>query len=260
MTNAHPIRALAATAALALTAGALALTGVATTGPAFAGPAADPMAGAPIVGSCSTMTAAQAGAPADHSANVACSRPHTAQVAGVVTLPRHLQWDQAGNRALYQVVASRCLPKLQAVLGRDTRTRDSSAYDLLWFVPTKGQIARGARWLSCSIELRHATSLGRLPTSTAPFLPGGSLPDKVARCLTKAALTTSCSQTHRWRASGTFTVAGAYPGQHQLNRKADRKCRSRVTAGKPYRWTYQDKVTWNVGGDHVVVCYSPSRS
>ena len=257
-TSAYPIRTLAATAALALTAGALAA--LATTGPAFAGPTADPMTGAPTVGSCSTMTETQAGARADHSTIVDCSRPHTAQVAGVVTLPGHLQWDQAGNRALYQVVASRCLPKLQAVLGRNTRTRDSSAYDLLWFAPTKGQIARGARWLSCSVELRHATSLGRLPTSTAPFLPGGSLPDRVARCLTKSALTTSCSQPHRWRASGAFTVAGAYPGQHKLNSKADRKCRSRVTADKPYRWTYQDKVTWNAGGDHVVVCYSPSRS
>ena len=51
------ISALAAAAALALTA-------VAMVAPADAGPAADPMVGAPTVGSCSTMTAAQADAQA----------------------------------------------------------------------------------------------------------------------------------------------------------------------------------------------------
>jgi hypothetical protein len=252
MTIPATIRALA-------TAASLALTAVATMSPANAGGAAAPMAGAPTVGTCSTMTAAQAAARSDHSTVVGCSKPHTAQVAGVVKLPSRLKWDEASKRDLYRVIASRCLPKFAAVLGRNTRARDSSAYDLLWFAPTKAQIAQGARWLSCSVELRRARSLANLPTSSTPFLPDGKLPGKVARCLTKSALTTRCSATHRWRATGAFAVSGAYPGTKKLNNKANEKCRSRVMPGKPYRWTYQDKITWNVGGDHVVVCYSETR-
>jgi Septum formation len=253
MTIPATIRALA-------TAAALTLPVVALVSPASAGASTDPMVGAPTVGTCSTMTAAQAGARADHSTIVDCSVAHTAEVAGVVRLPSRLQWDTAGDRALYRVIARRCLPEVEAMLGRNTRTRDSSAYDLLWFRPTKTQIAEGARWLSCSVELRQARSLARLPTSTTPFLPAGTLPDKVARCLTRSALTTRCSARHRWRATGTFTVTGSYPGHRKLDTKANEKCRSRVTPGQPYRWTYQDKITWNVGGDHVVVCYSPTDS
>ena len=242
------------------TAGALAaLTAVATVAPADAGPAADPMVGAPTVGACSTMTAAQAGAPVDRSTVVRCSRAHTAQVAGVVRMPRALPWDGASDRDLYRVIARRCLPAVGALLGRSTRTRDYTAYDVLWFRPTKAQIAQGARWLSCSVELRRAASLARLPTSTSPFLPAGALPDQVARCLTRSTLTTPCSTRHRWRATGTFVMSGSYPGHTKIDERADLKCRSRVTPGAPYRWTYQDKITWNVGGDHVVVCYSPTR-
>ena len=253
MTSPPPIRALA-------TAGALSLTAVALIGPASAGTSVAPMVGVPAVGACSTMTPAQAAAPADRSTVVECSLKHTAQVAGVVKLPVTLQWDTATDHALYRVVARRCLPKVAAMLGRSTRTRDSSAYDVLWFRPTKAQITQGARWLSCSIELRQGRSLAHLPTSTTPFLSAGALPDKVARCLTKRALTTRCSAAHRWRATGSFTVSGSYPGQKKLNGRADKKCRTRVKAGLAYRWTYQDKVTWNVGGDHVIVCYSPGTS
>lgn len=238
---------------------ALALTAVAMVAPADAGPAADPMVGAPTVGSCSTMTAAQADAPVDRSTIVRCSRAHTAQVAGVVRVPRTLQWDSASDRDLYRVIARRCLPTGAALLGRSTRTRDSTAYDVLWFTPTKAQIDQGARWLSCSVELRQAASLARLPTSTSPFLPAGALPDQVARCLTKSILTTRCSTRHRWRATGTFVMSGSYPGHKKIDERADLKCRSRVTPRAPYRWTYQDKITWNLGGDHVVVCYSPKR-
>jgi len=255
MTMPATIRATATAAALALTAGAA----VAAVAPASAGTATGSMFGAPTVGACSTMTAAQADAPADRSTVVDCAQAHTAQVAGVVRLPSALQWDAASDKDLYRVVARRCLPTVEALLGRNTRTRDSSAYDLLWFRPTKAQIAQGARWLSCSVELRQAASLARLPTSTSPFLPAGALPDKVARCLTKSALTTRCSARHQWRATGTFVISGSYPGRKKIDDAANVKCRSRVTPGAPYRWTYQDKITWNLGGDHVVVCYSPSQ-
>jgi hypothetical protein len=238
-------------------AAAFTVTALGVTGPSYAGPqGAGGMTGAPTVGACSTMTPQQGDAMSDHSTVVDCSQGHTAQVAGVVKLPKQLDWNQASTNDLFRVVADRCLPEVAAALGRDAKTRDTSAYHYLYFAPTKGQRNQGARWLSCSIIRPKDTELARLPTSSTPFLPGGRLPDSLARCLSKAVRNTPCSAAHAWRATGTFWVAGTYPGQKALNKKAVGKCRSRVKSDKPYRWTYRDKITWNVAHDHVVVCYS----
>jgi hypothetical protein len=218
----------------------------------------DGLAGAPTVGTCTTLTPDQAAKPADRSTVVDCSKAHTAQVAGVVRLPRTLTWATATARDLYRVVVARCEPDVDATLGRDTPTRDSSAYDFVWFEPTKAERAAGARWLSCSVVRPRGAALATLPTTTTPFLPSGALPDPVARCLTKAASSTPCAARHLWRASGTFHVAGRYPGRKVLDRKAARACASRVSTAA-YRWTYRDRTGWNVGGDHTVVCYSKTR-
>jgi hypothetical protein len=218
------------------------------------------MTGAPTVGTCSTMTAAQAGAAADHSTVVDCTVAHTAQVAGVVKLPRGMQWSSASRVDLYRVVASACEPEVNATLGRDAAARDSSAYDFVWFEPTKAQRSAGARWLSCSVVRPKATRLATLPTSATPFLPGGRLPDAVARCLTRSADDTPCSAGHLWRATGTFTLAGRFPRQTALAKRAAAKCPSRVTGGSTFRWAARDKYSWNLGHDHVVVCFTKTRS
>jgi hypothetical protein len=254
MTISGTTRALAAAAALTLTT-------LASVGPAHAGAsrAGDPMHGAPTVGTCSTMTAAQAAASSDTSTTVPCGKTHTAQVAGVAQLPAKVQWSTAGYKTLFRVVVDRCRPQVNALLGRNDRARDRSAYDYVWFEPTKAQRSKGARWLSCSVVLREATTLAPLPRTTAPFLPAGTLPDRVARCLTKKPYTTRCAAQHLWRATGTFTVAGSYPGRATLNATAKNKCSARVLANRAYRWTYRDKITWNRGHDHVVVCYSRTQ-
>jgi hypothetical protein len=248
-------RAVAAAAALTLT--ALVTTG-ATAGPAHAGAdsrATDPLVGAPAVGTCSTLTPKGSGSAVDHSPDVSCAKSHTAEVAGVVKLPTSMSWASASPADLFHVVAQKCATKVDTALGRNTAVRDSSAYSYVWFMPTKGQRDKGARWLSCSVILHRAAALAPLPTSTSPFLPKGALPGGVARCLTRSALTTTCKSTHAWRATGTFEVTGRYPGARALNKKANRACVSRVHS-PAFRWTYKDKTTWNVHGDHVVVCYS----
>lgn len=250
-------RVLAASLA---TLGALGALGAGSVGTSYAAAdRGDGLVGAPTVGSCTTLTAQQAAQPADHSTVVDCGQAHTAQVAGVVRLPNTLTWATATAGDLYRVVVARCEPDVEAVLGRDTPTRDSSAYDFVWFEPTKAQRDAGARWLSCSVIRPRAATLASLPTSTTPFLPSGTLPDAVARCLTKTAADTPCTAHHLWRASGTFQVSGRYPGRRALNRRATRSCPSRVST-KAYRWTYHDKTGWNVGADHRVVCYAKTRA
>jgi len=252
---------ISTTRALAVAA-ALTLTALGAVAPSYAGTQqrAGAMTGAPTIGTCSTMTAQQAAAHSDHSTVVDCSQSHTAQVAGVVRLPKGLQWSEASIARLFHVVVAGCLPQVHATLGRNNATRDSSAYDYVWFEPTRAQRDAGARWLSCSVTRPKAATLAALPTSTVPFLPDGTLPDTVARCLTREGYNTPCSAGHLWRATGTFTVSGTFPGPKALTKKAIARCASRVRAGKPYAWTYRDKVTWNVGGDHVVVCYSKTRA
>src|SRR5262249_15874684 len=230
------------TRTLAAVAAAAALT--VATAPANAGEtkAGDPLFGAPAVGTCSTMTAAQAAAKTDQSAPVDCSTAHTAQSAGVLQLPAGMTWSNASLNDLFRVVVGRCEPKANHVLGRTFAVRDSSAYDYVWFAPTKAQKSKGARWISCSVVLRHAKTLASLRTSPPPFLPTGDLPDDIARCIKRRGFRTPCTSAHVWRATGTFSVtANKYPGTRVLNRKADRLCRSRVSTTH-YGWLFRDKL------------------
>jgi hypothetical protein len=219
--------------------------------------------GAPTVGACSTMTAAQADAQADKSTVVPCSQAHTAKVAGVVRLPDALDYS-SGTAKLYKAMVARCKPHWNALLGRTHAVRDSSAYRLVWFIPTKDQRRHGARWMSCSVVLGQGTKLAKLPTNKAPLLPGGKLGDRIHRCLlatTTAAITTRCSAKHGWRATGSFVVASKkFPGAKAVNRTARTKCASRVNPRRAYRWTYWTKVNWQVGGDRAVICYTKTTT
>lgn len=219
--------------------------------------------GAPTVGACTTMTPKQAGSQADRSTVVPCSQAHTSKVAGVVQLPDALTYS-SGFAKLYRVMVDKCRPKVNRMLGRTDAVRDSSAYDLIWFIPTKTQRQHGAHWISCSIVLRQAFKLAKLPTDRTPLLPGGGLRDGIHRCLladTSRTITTRCSAKHGWRATGSFVIASkSYPGAKAVNRKARAKCADKVMAGRAYRWTYWTKINWQVGGDHAVICYSKTSS
>jgi hypothetical protein len=244
--------AVAATTGLALSAA-----------PTHARQANGPDFGAPTVGACSTMTAKQSDASTDRSTVVRCSQTHTAKVAGVVHLPGKLDYS-AGTAALYKVVVKRCRPLWNELLGRTAAVRDSSAYQLVWFNPTKRQQSHGARWLSCSVVLRQGSRLAKLPTNKSPLLPTGKLGDGIHRCLlatTTAVVTTRCKAKHGWRATGSFVIASDdYPGAKSVNRTARTKCASRTDRDKAYRWTYWTKLGWQAGGDHAVICYTKTTS
>lgn len=247
---------------------AVAVTATSTTAltvssaPSLAGAPDGPDFGAPTVGACSTMTPMQADARADKSTVVSCSQTHTAKVAGVVQLPDGLAYPKTGR--VYRAMVDTCKPKWNKLLGRTHAVRDSSAYQLVWFTPTKTQRQHGARWVSCSVVLRQGSKLARLRTDQTPLLPSGKLGDRIHRCLlatTSAAITTRCSAEHGWRATGSFVIASKkYPGAKAVDRTARTKCASRTNQRKAYRWTYWTKVNWQVGGDHAVICYSKTTS
>ncbi|HET8666030.1 MAG TPA: septum formation family protein [Nocardioides sp.] len=231
--------------------------------PGQARAAADgPDFGAPAVGACSTMTAEQADARVDRSTVVPCSQAHQAKVAGVVRLPDGLAYSSRGK--LYRAMVKRCKPAWNELLGRTHRVRDSSAYQLVWFVPSKDQRQHGARWMSCSVVLRKGNELAKLPANKAPLLPKGELGDRIHRCLlatTASTITTRCSAEHGWRATGSFVVSSeTFPGTTAVNRAARTKCPRLTNPRKPFRWTYWTKVNWQAGGDHAVICYTKTKS
>jgi hypothetical protein len=254
MTISGATRSLATAAVVTI---ALIAPAQAAPAPAGAARASGAMTGAPAVGACSAMTPAEAAAKSDTSSVVPCRQSHTARVAGVVKLPASMDWDGAGTKALYRVVAARCAPQVWTTLGRTPAARALSAYTYVWFEPTKAQKGEGARWLSCSIILPRAGKFADLPTNRSPMLPRGKRPDAIAHCMTKALYRTTCSARHAWRATGTFKLeAATRPAVKSLNRTAARRCLSRVDRHKKYyRYTYPDPATW-AAGDHQVVCFS----
>jgi hypothetical protein len=252
MTISGPTRSLVAVAA------ATALT-LSIAPPAAHAQADGPDFGAPTVGACSTMTAKQSDAKADKSTVVPCSQGHTAKVAGVVQLPGRLDYSSKLVK-LYRVMENKCRPQADAMLGRRYAVRDSSAYQVVWFIPTKNQRQHGARWISCSVVLRQAFRLAKLPTDNVPLLPSGKLGDGIHRCLL-ADVTTRCKARHGWRATGSFVIdSKKYPGFKAVSRKGKRRCASKVQPGKAYRYTWSAKIPWQVGGDHAVICFSKTTS
>jgi hypothetical protein len=250
------------TRTLVAVAATTALTITAAPGQALGDPDG-PDFGVPTVGACSAMTSQQSDAQADKSTVVPCSQAHTAKVAGVVQLPSALDYSSSPDK-LYKAMVNRCKPHWDSLLGRTHAVRDSSAYQLVWFIPNKNQRQHGARWLSCSVVLRQGTGLAKLPVNKSPLLPSGKLGDPIHRCLlatTGAAITTRCSAKHGWRATGSFVVTSKkFPGTKAVNRTARTKCASRTNPRKAYRWTYWTKVNWQVGGDHAVICYTKTTT
>ncbi|GAB3793248.1 septum formation family protein [Nocardioides ungokensis] len=213
---------------------------------------------APTVGECRTTDLAGAYKPSDTSAPTDCAAPHTLRVIAVGHLPDGVAWSK--EAAVEKAAAKICQPAENEALGRSYPVRDMSAYAYFWFQPTKDQRSHGARWIRCDLGLWGGAKILPLPTDETPALQQPPLPDKVARCLTPRTLSpTTCARKHAFRATGTFTVkSSTFPGSNKLNTAAARKCAARVSSDR-YHWTYRLQPGWNAG-DHVVVCYSKTKS
>ena len=242
--------ALVLTALLALPAGPAGAAGTAD-GPQFE---------APSIGDCHVLTPRQAGGRSDSTAPVPCRQSHTARTVAVTYLPKKQDWGITDIQ-LFKLVLHRCYPDWAKTVGQDFATRHLSAYDYIWFVPGKTQRAHGARWIRCDAVLWAGRKLGALPTDRVPALRSTTVPDNQARCLqAKTFYTTTCDRGHALRATGTFAVASTrFPGKAALTKLANRRCPDLVSS-REFTFTWRDKLTWRIGGDHTVVCYSQTSS
>lgn len=213
----------------------------------------------PGVGECRRLSAAQAAGASDTSAAIPCSQTHNDRVIAVPKLPHGVTWSDLDTDAKVLEVGIRlCTPPYRNALGQNDRVRDRTAYSYLFFAPTAGQQAKGARWLRCDLVLTHGAKLAPLPTDKEPALTSATPPDKVARCLGgKDVLTTPCTAGHVYRATGTFVVADkSYPGRKALLHAGRSTCPRLVGTDTDFRFTWSPKPVWQLVGDHVVVCYS----
>jgi hypothetical protein len=243
--------ALTLLAAAALVAGALTAS--------VTEPASATASGRPSVGECHDLTVAQVNAPSDSRPPVDCAQSHTTRTIRVAQLPSGTSWNDGADQ-ISRTVERTCLPARDEALGRTDKVRDRSAYTFVWFVPTRAEREAGARWFRCDLALNGGSRMLPLPTDETPALGGLPLPDSVARCLHPDTLiTTTCARTHTWRSTGSFTLRLAdHPSEKRVRTAALKRCPALVTTGR-YRWTYRGEVGWKLG-DHVVVCYSKTRS
>jgi hypothetical protein len=225
-----------------------------TAGPAEAGPTFQQ----PRVGECRAMSWKEYMAASDNEAPVDCSQPHTSRVTDVVRLPKRVGWGASIDR-LTNIATRMCAPSMKETLGGSYSSRAMTAYSGAWFMPTKAQRDRGARWIRCDLVLLAGTRLATLPTDAVPALGAQPHPARIAACArARTFARTICSSRHGWRATGTFTIRQkAYPTVREFRRAAIRRCPSRVSTGR-FFWQHRAEVQWRLG-DHVVVCFSRTR-
>lgn len=212
---------------------------------------------APKVGACYYYGPTVANAMSTSVKPVSCLAKKTAKTIAVGTLTSGTVYTETSltgstNRSR---MLNTCLPAFRAKLGSTYAKRDMSAYDFVWFVPTKAEFAAGARWFRCDVILRGKTGLLTLP-ARAKYLEGVDLGNRYRACLNyNAQVMYSCSSTHSYRAISSFRMSGtSYPTSTAAQRAANANCaRGWDMAIRP------TKELW-VRGDHQMTCYNKTTS
>ncbi|GAA5143003.1 hypothetical protein GCM10023340_07470 [Nocardioides marinquilinus] len=180
----------------------------------------------PEVGDCHRLSYFESLKPTDTDRPVPCTGPHTSRTFLVATVPARV--DLSDLDAVRREVGDRCIPVWREVVSPSIKRRLMSTYSLVWFVPTRGEIRRGARWLRCDLVLYGGGSLAPLPPARTPQLGAAPHADAEARCYESKRWdyeVTVCSRRHAYRAKGVYTMSGrAYPDAARLQRVAARRC------------------------------------
>jgi hypothetical protein len=207
----------------------------------------------PTQGSCHAMSMRQSLRYFAPRASVDCDERHTSKTLVSKRLRGKVDWSGPTWTHVYQP----CANQMHRALGGE-RVRALSAYELTFFIPTKQERARGAKWKRCDVVLVGGRSLQPLPDKLRLTTP---LPDKYARCLSTGRLRlTVCSKPHVYRATGAFQAAGKkYPGEKRLTQMAANRC-PRLVSSRTWRYSIPYHADlWRVGF-RSIVCYSKTRS
>ncbi len=124
--------------------------------------------GTPKVGECHNLTLKDIGAESETKKPVNCSERHTTRTIAVINPAPAAATSGSNTRQAY-TVGKACGAALEKVLGGNAETRARTLYSLAWFVPTKDQRAKGAKWMRCDVTLTDQRRAYALESET-PFL------------------------------------------------------------------------------------------
>lgn len=210
----------------------------------------DPYLGAPTEDTCSVMTAKQVMKVTAPSKTVNCEKRHTTLVSKVALLPEGLDYD---DRDLFSRVSQICADNTARKVGGDLLSRRRTFYATHYFVPTKAQQERGARWYRCDIGLYAAGKMFS-HRGSYPKVTKNKIPDAVGRCITAKRAYTVCSQKHAYKHRAAAQTPKLSKNQkkqaQQLAAFAQKQCAKKADSEGLY--------SADVSGTrrYVVVCYA----
>lgn len=226
----------------------------------------------PRQGACYRLDYAQAVAPTNETAPVACRRAHTSRSLAVGDLDtvvdgHLLAVDSARVRAQ---VAERCPARFASYVGGSTEARQLSMLRPVWFTPTVEQSDAGASWYRCDVvALAGDERLADLTGDLRGVLDREEGRARYGMCGTAEPGTPGferviCSAKHSWRAVATVPFgAGNYPGVARVRSAGDQPCQDAGAAAAggdlDYRWGYEwpTAAQWR-SGQHHGICWAPS--
>jgi len=214
-------------------------------------PAPDPMAGAPEVGRCYQATLRQAVGESLALDTVSCKKKHTMWVVATKQVSASLL-EAADPKELRAVVGRTCASAVTKALGKP-KWEALSGYRQFWFVPTAGQRAEGARWISCTVGLLQGKKLAA-SKKRKPVRVGAGMPDSVRACATAKWMTT-CNAAHRFRAVHAAPVRRIPNAEAKAQRLAARTCAGKV---RTPRFSWNGRITGKAN-TIFLVCYAVTR-
>lgn len=180
----------------------------------------------PAVGLCRALSLEDIYRRSNRSPAVPCAQLHTARTFAVKKLPRRLSWNSPDEKTS-PIIDRKCGSAFDELMGRGLKAQLRSAYTWAFFIPTRAQVAQGARWFRCDVYLHGGKfKISPLPAVAEPAL--GTLPfaDGIARCLTgRRKWPTVCARPHTHRLLKVYRIKGTrYPSAEKRMAIAQRKC------------------------------------
>ena len=224
------------------------------------------LAGSPERGTCWNVAADDLAADPrfDESPKVSCTQPHTTQTAGTIIVPEP-------TVAAAKKLGNDCWEHARTFIGVDTD--HWIPWTVLMFLPSKQQIADGARWVRCDVGI-PARITGDQQVSVTRSVESAALdpPADLWGCTLRSPLRWTrqtwheCDVEHAFEATGTLARLeglSGYPTRAQRDRQGTRLCRQELTAEQRSRGLTA-LATWDpprglAHGTLVGICWAHHR-
>ncbi|GAB2458902.1 hypothetical protein GCM10027062_43470 [Nocardioides hungaricus] len=220
----------------------------------------------PALGACRALTPEDVAEPANTSATVDCSEPHTAETYAVGDLPGTFADAEYDDARLGAWAYSTCSEAFMAFLGADESLVMRTIVSWAWFRPTEDAWDEGARWYRCDVVGggEQSKEYVDLPT-TAKGLLQGRPSDRWMVCAdgptVAGSVKVACTEPHQWRAVTTISLGDPedpYPGDRAVEVKTRDFCKTSVgywlnsPIDYDFGYTWFHEAEWEAGNRRSV--------